>query len=45
MLVYRWRDDSATVLNMVYSVQSKSRFFVFSGNIGSKLLALQDVYL
>lgn len=44
MLVCRWRDFSATVLNMLSSVQSTSRLVVFSGNVGSTILALHDVH-
>lgn len=40
MLAHRWRDFSATVLNMVSSVQSTSRLVVLSGNVGSTVLAL-----
>lgn len=45
VLVYRWRDFSATVLNMLSSVQSTLRLVVFSGNVGSTILALYDVHL
>lgn len=45
MLVYRWRDFSATVLNMLSLVQFTSWLVVFSGNIGSMMLALNDVHL
>lgn len=45
MLVYRWRDFSATVLNMLSSVQFTTGWVVFSGNVGSTILALYDVHL